>query len=147
MSERGCIKCGYNLAGLPAAGTVVSCPECGQANDLAVPLPRRIRSFEPILCGLIPVALFVLCLTFGKLFGVWNKTAVMFLLLAAVFSGGIAAGALTYQMLVRRPAMCRAPCPFWTKIALTACAGAVSGVVNAGSFLAMQAAIKWVLWQ
>ncbi len=131
MSERGCIKCGYNLAGLPAAGTVVTCPECGQANDLAISRPARVNVFAPFLWAMIPWALCVVCMHFDFGQGGSSKRTKAFLAATALISGAITAGILTYTKTGREPERGRPPRTLWARLALSVCAVVASVVVNA----------------
>ncbi len=101
MSERGCIQCGYNLAGLPAAGTVVTCPECGQQTDLSVPPPRRTVWAGPALWGMVPGGACVsAAFVVGKL-APSSTQLTAWLLIAGPCVGAISAGVLMYRAILR----------------------------------------------
>lgn len=132
MSERGCIKCGHTLAGLPATGTVVSCPECGQANDLAIPMPARVKLAPPFLWAMIPVALSSLLLKASVFLsnGVALRTTVLFVT-AGVLGGAITAGVLMYRVTEREPKLRGAPRPHGGRLVLTVSAFVLSMAFNA----------------
>jgi len=106
-------------------GTVVSCPECGHANDLAVPLPRRMGVLTPFLWGMAPVGLWVIHLVRDALVGTRSAPDTRSALVACLLVGAVITGVLRYKMFRHEPEMGREPRPLGVKAALSAGAGVV----------------------
>jgi len=131
------MKCGYHLTGLPATGTVVMCPECGHATDLARPLPRLMGWFEPVFWGMVPAGLSVLAFVFEAVTGTAFGAIGLVFGAACLLVGAATAGGFTLERFVFEPARGRAPRPLWVRLALSMCAAAASLVVNAAILLAV----------
>ena len=102
MSERVCVKCGYTLAGLPAAGTVVTCPECGQQTDLSVPPMNLGCSWVPYLWAMVPTAI---AAVFAEVEVIAHRRSAgsgsLLVLKVVVFAWIITAAVLMYRALRR----------------------------------------------
>lgn len=136
MTARHCTQCGYDLSGLPATGTVVTCPECAHATDLSVPFLGRVSTFAPYLWGMVPA---IACAVLRKLYLLafgrdrWDieGLAIYF----GVFGGAATTGILMYEMLRREPEAGCTLRPLWVRLALSMCAALATVFIN-GVFVA-----------
>jgi len=131
VSVRGCERCGYNLAGLPASGTVVSCPECAHANDLAIPLQSKSGASSVFFWDKIPAALCALCVMLDRTVGTGSGRTTAMLFVAGLIGGALTAAVLTYKLMGREPQTGQPMRPRWRRLVHWVNAAVVSLVVNA----------------
>ena len=133
MSERGCVKCGYILTGLPATGTIVTCPECGHANDIAAPLPNRAPArgragdvIVPFLWGLVPGTLCAVGMRLDLWIDSRGSWRLIVLAVAGPVAGAITAGVLMFRRTGRAAENSRERSPLWARVMFMVCAMAGS---------------------
>ena len=130
VSVRLCVKCGYDLSGLPQEGTVVTCPECKLATDLSIPLQRRENPFMPVLSATIAMPLFAVGILFVPLLGAVSNFGAGLILVLSLLCGAVIAGIAMYRMIGREPGRGWPKRTHRARVVLSVCAGAVSIALN-----------------
>ena len=144
MSERGCIKCGYILAGLPAVGTVVTCPECSHENNLAVSPQVRENVFTPLAWATLPMAPCALYIATEILLGIKFGYVAGFLLALGFIGGATTAVVLVHKAIGRQLETGHAPMRRGDRPALAMTFGLVSVVINAVAIAAVYVAVALI---
>lgn len=102
MGTLRCVRCGYELGGLPVSAGLIRCPECAKQQHLAIADDRLGFPdwLAPIVWAVLPTAPALVCVAFVD--GRDEIAPALMAMLVALCSGTTLGGVLIYRLLKKR---------------------------------------------